>query len=189
MALIRPALMLLLVFTVLLGLVYPALITGIAHVAFPAQAAGSLVYAGDRVAGSSLIGQEFDDPRYFWGRPSATAPVPYDGAASAGSNLGPMNSSLRDALASRAKALHEADLSNTGTIPIDLVTSSGSGLDPDITPRAAYYQVARVARARSLPEAEVRALVDRTIEGRTFGILGEPRVNVLRLNLALAALQ
>jgi K+-transporting ATPase ATPase C chain len=189
MALIRPAFMLLLVFTVLLGFVYPAVITGIAHVAFPSQAGGSLIYNGDKVAGSSLIGQSFDDPRYFRGRPSATSPVPYNAAASAGSNLGPMNPSLRAAVAARTKTLHEADPSNTATIPVDLVTASASGLDPHISPLAAYYQVARVARARSIPEERVRDLVTNAIEGRTFGILGEPRVNVLRLNLALDALQ
>jgi potassium-transporting ATPase KdpC subunit len=185
MALVRPAFTLLLVFSVLLGLVYPALITGIAHVAFPSQAEGSLLHDGDRIVGSSLIGQPFSDPRYFWGRPSSTAPVPYNGAASTGSNLGPMNPELRAAVAVRIKMLHEADPSDTDPIPIDLVTASASGLDPHISPAAAYYQVARVAHARSLREEAVRAVVEHCIETRTFGVLGEPRVNVLRLNRAL----
>ena len=184
-AIIRPAFTLLLVFTVLLGFVYPAVITGLARVVFPSRAQGSLLYNGGRAVGSSLIGQAFDDPRYFWGRPSATAPVPYNGAASTGSNLGPMNPSLRAAVAARIQALHEADPSNTRVIPIDLVTASGSGLDPDISPAAAYYQVARVARARSMSEPDVRGMVQDAIEPRSLGILGEPRVNVLRLNLAL----
>jgi K+-transporting ATPase ATPase C chain len=185
MALFRPAFTLLLVFTVLLGLVYPAVITGVAHVLFPAQAQGSLIHEGTRVVGSSLIGQPFDDPRYFWGRPSATAPVPYNAAASVGSNLGPMNPALHDAVAARIQALHEADPGNAAPVPVDLVTASGSGLDPHITPAAAYYQVARVARARSIGEAGVRALVERAIEPRSFGLLGESRVNVLLLNRAL----
>jgi potassium-transporting ATPase KdpC subunit len=185
MSLIRPALMLLLVFTVLLGLVYPAVITGISQVAFPSQASGSLVHDGDRVVGSSLIGQPCADPRYFWGRPSATAPVPYNAAASTGSNLGPMNSALSDAVKARVSALQNADPSNTAPIPVDLVTASGSGLDPHISPAAAYYQAARVARARGISEAHVRSLVDKSIEGRSLGLIGEPRVNVLRLNLAL----
>jgi K+-transporting ATPase ATPase C chain len=185
MSLIRPALSLLLVFTVVLGLVYPALITGISQVAFPSQASGSLVHDGDRVVGSSLIGQPFADPRYFWGRPSATAPVPYNAAASTGSNQGPMNSALSDAVKARVSALQSADPSNTTPIPIDLVTASGSGLDPHISPAAAYYQVARVARARTLSEARVRSMVDAAIEPRTLGVIGEPRVNVLLLNLAL----
>lgn len=185
MALIRPALMLLLVFTLLLGLVYPVIITGIAHVAFPSAAQGSLVRDGDRIVGSSLIGQPVDDPRYFWGRPSATAPVPYNAAASAGSNLGPMNPALRAAVAARMNALHEADPPNQSPVPVDLVTSSGSGLDPHISPAAAYYQVARVARARNLSVARVQALVDDAVEPRTFGFIGEARVNVLLLNLAL----
>lgn len=183
--LVRPAFTLLLVFTVVLGLAYPAVITGIARAMFPSQAQGSLVRDGDRIVGSSLIGQPFDDPRYFWGRPSATAPVPYNATASAGSNLGPMNPGLRAAVEARVSALRNADPSHTAPIPGDLVTASGSGLDPHISPAAAYYQVARIARARSVPEAPVKGLVDAAIEPRTLGILGEPRVNVLRLNLAL----
>jgi len=185
MSLFRPAFTLLLVFTVLLGLVYPFAITGIARVAFPAQAEGSLLHDGERVVGSSLIGQPFADPRYFWGRPSATARVPYYGAASSGSNQGPMNPALRDAVIARVKALQSADPSNSAPIPIDLVTASASGLDPHISPGAAFYQAPRVARARALSEASVRSMVDAAVETRTFGILGEPRVNVLQLNLAL----
>ena len=185
MSLFRPAFTLLLVFTVMLGLVYPFAITGIARVAFPAQAEGSLLHDGEHVIGSSLIGQPFNDPRYFWGRPSATAPVPYNGAASSGSNQGPMNPALRDAVIARVKALQSADPSNTAPIPIDLVTASASGLDPHISPAAAFYQAPRVARARALSEASVRSMVDAAVETRTFGILGEPRVNVLQLNLAL----
>jgi len=185
MSLFRPAFTLLLVFTVLLGLVYPFAITGIARVAFPAQAEGSLLHDGERVVGSSLIGQPFADPRYFWGRPSATARVPYNGAASSGSNQGPMNPALRDAVIARVEALQSADPSNSAPIPIDLVTASASGLDPHISPAAAYYQAPRVARARALSEASVRSMVDAAVETRTFGILGEPRVNVLQLNLAL----
>jgi K+-transporting ATPase ATPase C chain len=185
MSLIRPALTLLLVFTVLLGLAYPAAITGMSRVLFPAQSTGSLVHDGNRVVGSSLIGQPFSDPRYFWGRPSATAPVPYNAAASTGSNQGPMNPALSDAVKARVSALRDADPSNTAPIPVDLVTASGSGLDPHISPAAAYYQVGRVARARGMSEEHVRSLVDKSIEGRTLGLFGEPRVNVLLLNLAL----
>jgi K+-transporting ATPase ATPase C chain len=185
MSLFRPALMLLLVFTVLLGLAYPAAITGISRVLFPGQATGSLVREGDRVVGSSLIGQPFDDPRYFWGRPSTTASMPYNAAASTGSNQGPTNPALHDAVAARITALRNADPGHDAPVPIDLVTASGSGLDPHISPAAAHYQVGRVARARGLSEARVRALVDEAVEGRTLGLIGEPRVNVLLLNLAL----
>ena len=185
MSLVRPAIMLLLVFTVLLGVIYPLVMTGVSRVVFPAQAAGSLVRDGDRIVGSSLIGQSFDDPRYFWVRPSATGPVPYNAAASTGSNLGPTNPVLHDAVAARVAALRAADPGNKTPVPIDLVTASGSGLDPHVSPASAYYQVARVARERGLSEARVRALVDGAVEGRTLGLIGEPRVNVLRLNLAL----
>ncbi len=185
MSLIRPALMLMLVFTLLLGLVYPVAVTGVARVLFPAQSEGSLVHAGDRVVGSALIGQPFDDPRYFRGRPSATAPVPYNAAASSGSNLGPMNPALRAAVAARIEMLRNADPSNVEPVPVDLVTASASGLDPHISPAAAYYQVTRVAHARSIPEARVMALVDAAIEPRALGFIGEPRVNVLLLNLSL----
>lgn len=185
MSLFRPALSLLLVLTVVLGLGYPALITGISRVVFPSRSTGSLIHEGDRVIGSSLIGQPFDDPRYFWGRPSATASQPYNAAASSGSNLGPLNPALHDAVKARIEALRAADPDNEAPVPVDLVTASGSGLDPHITPAAAYYQVGRVARARSLPEVRVRALVDDAVEGRTLRLIGEPRVNVLLLNLAL----
>lgn len=183
---LRPALVTTAILTVLTGLIYPALVTFIANVWMPWQATGSLIRsADDRVIGSELIGQPFDDPRYFWGRPSATARMPYDAAASSGSNLGPTNPALAQAVRERVAALREADPANVAPIPIDLVTASGSGLDPHITPAAAYYQVSRVARVRGLSAARVRRLVERHVEPRTVGLLGEPRVNVLRLDLAL----
>lgn len=183
---LRPALVTTALLTVLTGLIYPALVTFIANVWMPWQATGSLIRsADDRVIGSELIGQPFDDPRYFWGRPSATARMPYDAAASSGSNLGPTNPALAQAVRERVAALREADPANVAPIPIDLVTASGSGLDPHITPAAAYYQVSRVARVRGLSAARVRRLVERHVEPRTVGLLGEPRVNVLRLDLAL----
>ena len=185
MSLIRPAAFLLLIFTVITGLVYPAVITGIARVMFPSQARGSLMMENGRVIGSSLIGQPFDDSRYFWGRPSATGGYPNNAAASSGSNQGPLNPALHDAVAARVAALRGADPGNTASVPVDLVTASGSGLDPHVSPAAAYYQVGRVARERALSEARVRAMVDACIEGRTFGLIGEPRVNVLLLNLDL----
>jgi K+-transporting ATPase ATPase C chain len=184
-SLVRPAAMLLLVFTLLTGLVYPLLITGAAQVLFPSQANGSLIHEGGKVVGSELIGQPFGSPRYFWSRPSATAPYAYNGAASTGTNLGPLNPAFKDAVAARVKALHEADPGNTAKIPVDLVTASGSGLDPHISPAAAYYQVGRVARERGLAPEDLRKLVEQHVEGRTFGVLGEPRVNVLLLNRAL----
>lgn len=178
----RPTATLLLAFTLLLGIVYPAFITGASALAFPRAARGSLLPSG---AGSELIGQPFASPAHFWSRPSATSPEPYDGRASGGSNLGPTNPALRDAVRARVEALRAADPGNDAPVPVDLVTTSGSGLDPHISPAAAYYQVSRVARATGLAEATVRALVEQHVEGRTFGLLGEPRVNVLRLNLAL----
>jgi K+-transporting ATPase ATPase C chain len=180
-----PALRMLLILTLLTGALYPLLVTGIAQGVFPRQAAGSLITQNGRVIGSALIGQPFSDPKYFWGRPSATAPMPYNAASSSGSNLGPTNPALEDAVKARIAALKAADPGNQAPIPIDMVTASASGLDPEVSPAAADYQVARVARARHLRAERVRALVVRCTQGRTFGILGEPRVNVLALNLAL----
>jgi potassium-transporting ATPase KdpC subunit len=182
---IRPALITLLVFTVLTGLVYPLVVTGIAQLFFPRQANGSLIVVNGQTVGSALIGQSFDAPEYFWGRLSATGPFPYNAAASSGSNLGPTNPALLDAIKARIAALKAADPSNTQPIPVDLVTASGSGLDPNISLAAVYYQVPRVARARGMSEADVTALVDQYSEDRQLGFLGEPRVNVLLLNLAL----
>jgi K+-transporting ATPase ATPase C chain len=182
---IRPALVLLLLLTLLTGVAYPLAVTLIARLAFPAQAQGSLIVRGGHAVGSRLIGQTFDDPRYFWGRLSATGPVPYNGAASTGSNYGPMNPALMDAAKARIEALRAADSTARGSVPIDLVTASGSGLDPHISPAAAEYQVARVARARGMTEDQVRALVRTHSAGRTWGVLGEPVVNVVELNLAL----
>jgi K+-transporting ATPase ATPase C chain len=173
-------------FTVLTGVAYPALVTGIAQVVMPYQANGSLIVGGDgQVVGSELIGQHFDEPGYFWGRPSTTGPYPYNAAASTGSNLGPTNPALEEAVQGRIDALHEADPGNDALIPIDLVTAGGSGLDPDITPAAAFYQVPRVARMRGVSETAVHDLVEAHVETRVLGVLGEPHVNVLRLNLAL----
>ena len=185
----RPALIALVIFTVLTGVIYPFVVTLIAQVAFPSQANGSLIVQNGNVVGSALIGQSFDDPKYFWSRPSATAPVAYNAAASSGSNLGPTNPTLLDAGKTRVENLHAADPGNSAPIPIDLVTASASGLDPHISVAAANYQSARVARVRKLDESRVRALVEQFTEPRTFGILGEPRVNVLQLNLALDAVQ
>jgi len=182
---IRPALMALLIFTVLTGLIYPLVVTGIAQLAFPHQANGSLIINNGQAVGSELIGQPFDVPKYFWGRLSATSPFPYNAAASSGSNIGPSNPALITEIQARIDALKAVDPTNTQPIPVDLVTSSGSGLDPDISIAAALYQVPRVARVRGLSEATVRALVDQFTEGRQLGFLGEPRVNVLKLNLAL----
>ncbi len=186
---LRPALVAVLALTLVTGVVYPLAVTGLAQLFFPTQANGSLVTANGRVAGSALIGQPFDDPKYFWGRPSATAPYPYNAAASSGSNLGPSNPALPQAVQARIAALRAADPGNTAPIPVDLVTASASGLDPDISPAAAEYQVPRVARLRGLDPAVVRALVAQYTRGRDLGVLGEPRVNVLELNLALDALR
>lgn len=182
---IRPALTLLLLLTVLTGLVYPLAVTGLAQLLFPDQANGSLIVHEGKVIGSKLIGQHFDRPEYFWGRPSATSPFPYNAAASGGSNLGPTNPALIEAVRARVAALRAAGPDNDLPIPVDLVTASGSGLDPHMSPAAAAYQVGRVARARGLSEATVRRMVAQHTEGRTLGLLGEPRVNVLALNLAL----
>jgi K+-transporting ATPase ATPase C chain len=171
--------------TAITGVIYPLAITGIAQVVYPNQANGSLILEDGRAIGSELIGQPFDDPEYFWGRLSATEPFPYNAAASSGSNLGPTNPALLEATKARVKALHEADAGNTQPIPVDLVTASGSGLDPHISVAAALYQVPRVARARGVSQAQVRVLVEQYAEGRQWWLFGEPRVNVLRLNLAL----
>ncbi len=182
---IRTAVMLLLLFTILTGVIYPLAVTGISRAVFPHQANGSIITKDGKPVGSELIGQQFDDPKYFWGRPSATTPFPYNGGSSSGSNLGPNNPDLLKAVEARAQALRDADPANTAMIPVDLVTASGSGLDPHISPAAAKYQAARVARNRGLDEAKVLALVAAYTEGRQFGIFGEPVVDVLRLNLAL----
>ncbi len=182
---LRPALVLLAALHLLTGLVYPLVVTGVAQVAWHDKANGSLLVEGGEVRGSALIGQPFSSPGYFWGRPSATSPVPYDGAASAGSNLGPTNPALIAAVRDRIAALRAADPGLTGPVPVDLVTASASGLDPDVSVAAALVQVPRVARARALPEDSVRSLVLGRMQGRTLGLLGEPRVNVLDLNLAL----
>jgi K+-transporting ATPase ATPase C chain len=185
---IRPALAMLLILTVLTGLVYPLAITGMAQLFFPEQANGSLIVHNGKVIGSKLIGQYFDRPEYFWSRPSATSPFPYNAAASGGSNLGPTNPALIEAVKARVAALRAADPGNELPIPVDLVTASGSGLDPHISPAAALYQLKRVARARGLDENTVLTLVTQHTEGRQFGLLGERRVNVLQLNLAIDAL-
>jgi potassium-transporting ATPase KdpC subunit len=177
----------LIVFTVITGVAYPLIVTGIAQVAFKQQANGSLIVKDDKVLGSRLIGQPFSDPKYFWSRPSGTSPQPYNGASSSGTNQGPTNPALKEAVEGRVKALRDAAGDANRPVPVDLVTASGSGLDPHISPAAAEYQIARVAKARNLPEDKVRALVERYTQGRQLGILGEPRVNVLELNLALDA--
>ena len=186
---LRPALVLLLLLTLLTGIVYPLVVTLIAGSLFPRQASGSLVLQGGRVVGSALIGQSFADPRHFWSRPSATTPQPYNATASNASNLGPLNPALIDAVRARLAALRAADPGNAAPPPIDLVTASGSGLDPHISVAAANFQAARVARARGLPLRRIQALIAAHTEGRLLGLLGEPRVNVLELNLALDALK
>jgi K+-transporting ATPase ATPase C chain len=182
---LKPAVLMLVWLSLITGIAYPLVVTGIAQLIFPAQANGSLVVRGGKPVGSSLIGQPFDDPKYFWGRLSATAPHAYNAGASSGSNLGPLNPNLHAATKARIDALRAADPGNTAPVPVDLATASGSGLDPHISPAAAFYQVPRVARARGVDPGEVRRLVEQHVEGRQLGILGEPRVNVLRLNLAL----
>jgi potassium-transporting ATPase KdpC subunit len=186
---LRPAVVLLTALTVLTGGLYPLIVTGIARALFPAAAAGSILERDGRAVGSSLIGQSFTDPGHFWSRPSATTPQPYNGSASTGSNLGPLNPALLEAVRARLAALHAADPGNAAPVPADLVTASASGLDPHISLAAAYYQAARVARARRLDVGRVRALIAAHGEGRLLGILGEPRVNVLELNLAVDALK
>lgn len=187
--LLRPALSLFIVLSLVTGLLYPLLVTAVGKAAFPQQAAGSIIERDGKAVGSTLIGQNFTDPKYFWGRLSATSPRPYNGAASGGSNLGPLNPALADAVKARIEALRAADPDNAAPPPVDLVTASGSGLDPDISPAAAAYQAARVAHARRLPVAAVQELVARHTQGRQWGLFGEPRVNVLALNLALDRLQ
>jgi K+-transporting ATPase ATPase C chain len=182
---IRPGISLLFVMTMLLGVAYPLAITGLARAVFPSQAAGSLIHRGNVLVGSTLVGQSFSDPKYFWGRPSATAPQPYNGLASGGSNLGPLNPALLDKVAAQARLLHDADPGNTRPVPVDLVTASASGLDPEISPAAAEYQASRVARLRNLPLTAVQALIAQHQKRALFDVLGEARVNVLELNLAL----
>ncbi|WP_244813805.1 potassium-transporting ATPase subunit KdpC [Caballeronia sp. Lep1P3] len=182
---LRPAAVLFVALTVVTGIVYPAVVTAIAQAAFRHQANGSLVERDGKAVGSELIGQPFDAPRYFWGRPSATTPHPYDAGNSGGSNLGPTNPALADAVKSRIAALRAADPANDAPVPVDLVTASGSGLDPGISLAAAAYQASRVARARHMPIAQVEALVAQAASARQLGVLGEPTVNVLKLNLAL----
>jgi len=183
------ALLLFLLLTAVTGLAYPGLVTGVAQLAFREQANGSLIVRDGKAIGSTLIGQPFSDPKYFWSRPSATGPQPYNGLASSGSNQGPTNPALADAVKERIAALRAVDPDNKAPIPIDLVTASGSGLDPHISPAGAEYQAARVARARGIDAAKLRVLVAQHTEGRDLGVLGEARVNVLRLNLALDALR
>jgi K+-transporting ATPase ATPase C chain len=182
---LKTAIIVLALLTLITGVIYPLVVTVIAQVAFPAQANGSLIVKNGKAIGSQLIGQPFDDPKYFWGRLSATTPFPYNAASSSGSNLGPTNPALIEMVQERVNALQAADPANARPIPVDLVTSSGSGLDPHISPAAADYQVSRVARVRGLDEAVVRQLVAQYTQGRDLGVLGEPRVNVLELNLAL----
>jgi len=185
LAQIRPAALLLILFTILTGLVYPAVVTGIAQITMPAKANGSLIESDGKAVGSALIGQPFSDPKHFWSRPSATSPYPYNASSSSGSNQGPTNPALIDAVKDRVKALRDADPDNKAPVPVDLATASASGLDPQISPAAAQYQVARVAKARGLAPERVRALVAQYTQGRQLGFLGEPVVNVLELNLAL----
>ncbi|MDD4930250.1 MAG: potassium-transporting ATPase subunit KdpC [Gallionella sp.] len=185
---LRPAVVSFLLLTLLTGIAYPLLVTGISQATMADKANGSLIVKDGKPVGSELIGQSFSDPRYFWGRPSATGPMPNNASASSGSNLGPSNPALMDAIKARVQALRDADPGNSLPVPVDLVTASASGLDPHISPAAAEYQLARVARVRNLAPNTVNKLVADHTEGRQFGILGEPRVNVLELNLALDAL-
>jgi K+-transporting ATPase ATPase C chain len=184
---LRPAIVLFAALTLVTGALYPAVVTAIAQTFFAREAAGSLIMKDGKPVGSRLIGQPFADPKHFWSRASGTSPNPYNAASSSGTNQGPTNPALTDAVAARIKALKDADPDNTLPIPVDLVTASASGLDPHISPAAAQYQVSRVAKARNLPAEKVRKLVDEHTEGRQLGFLGEPRVNVLELNLALDA--
>ena len=185
----RPALVLFLILTLITGMAYPLLVTGVAQALFPVQAGGSIILRDGKDVGSELIGQNFTDAKHFWGRPSATGPMPYNASASSGSNIGPLNPALTDAVKSRIEALRAADPGNTKSVPIDLVTASASGLDPHISPAAANYQVSRVSKARGVSADKVQALVDQQAEMPLFGFLGEARVNVLKLNLALNKLR
>jgi K+-transporting ATPase ATPase C chain len=182
---IRNSLLSLLLFTILTGLIYPLAVTGLAQAIFPSQANGSIIEKNGKPIGSALIGQQFEDPRFFWGRLSATGPYPYNGAASSGSNLGQNNPALMTNVQSRIQALHAADPGNEVKIPVDLVTASGSGLDPHISQAAAEYQVNRVAKTRGLDQTSVRTLIAKHTQGRWLGVIGEPVVNVLELNLEL----
>jgi len=182
---LRPAVSLFVVLTALTGLAYPLIVTGVSQTIAPDSANGSLLYHGDQVIGSKLIGQEFTDPAYLWGRPSATGTAPYNGQASGGSNLGPLNPDLAKAVQERIAKLHEVDPTNTALVPIDLVTTSGSGLDPNISPNAAKYQAARIATLRGVTVSQVQTVIDKNTEGRQFGLFGEPRVNVLQVNIDL----
>jgi len=182
---LKPALVMLVALTALTGVAYPLLVTGIAQWLFPEAANGSLIERDGKAVGSELVGQSFTDPKYFWGRPSATGPTPYNAAASSGSNQGPLNPALEEAVKGRIAALKDADPAQTAPIPVDLVTASGSGLDPHISPAAATWQAPRIARLRGLSEVEVNTLIAAHTQGRQLGVLGEPRVNVLTLNLAL----
>lgn len=187
-SILRPALVLFAALTLLVGGVYPLAVTGAAQALFPRQSGGSLIHKDGKPVGSALVGQSFSDPKHFWGRPSATAPMPYNASASGGSNQGPLNPALTDAVKARIEALRAAEPGNTAPVPVDLVTASASGLDPHVSPAAARYQVARVAKARALSPERVAALVDQHVERPWPPILGEPVINVLRLNLALDAL-
>ncbi|MBI5376581.1 MAG: potassium-transporting ATPase subunit KdpC [Candidatus Schekmanbacteria bacterium] len=189
MRMIRPVIVSLIVFTVITGIIYPLIVTGIAQLIFPVQANGSIIIKNGKPAGSALIGQSFDSPGYFWGRLSATQPFPYNSASSSGSNLAQSNPALVKQAKERISTLRDADPQAPAMVPVDLATASASGIDPDITPAAAEYQVKRVAKARRLSEARVSALVTQFTEDRQFGILGEPAVNVLKLNLALDDIQ
>ncbi len=188
-SIVRPAVVLFLLMTALTGIAYPLVVTGIGQALFPTQAGGSLLLRNGEAVGSSLIGQPFQDPKYFWSRPSATTPQPYNGTGSTGSNLGPLNPALTDAVKARIDAWHTVDPSNKEPIPVDLVTASGSGLDPDISVAAAYYQAPRVARVRGMRLEEVRRLIAARAKGEVLGLFGDPRVNVLELNLALDAVK
>ncbi|NOT10367.1 MAG: potassium-transporting ATPase subunit KdpC [Methylococcaceae bacterium] len=186
---LKPAVILFVILTVLTGVIYPAVVTGLAHLLFPNQAGGSLITNSEgKSTGSRLIGQPFSNPGHFWGRPSATGPFPYNAGASSGSNLGPTNPALVDAVKARVQALKAADPDNKAPVPVDLITASGSGLDPHISPAAADYQVNRVAKARNMDPQKISDLIDANTESRQWWLLGEPRVNVLTLNLALDAI-